>query len=59
MDSTGAFQWNSSMQLITADVEESPDNGYFVLGNGPIMGVILAPTNNPQMLRRVGQVPVG
>jgi hypothetical protein len=49
MDSTGAFQWNSSMQLITSDVEESPDNGYFVLGNGPIMGVILAPTNNPQI----------
>ena len=48
-DSTGNIRWGQTYFIIASDVVESYDSGYLVLGNGPIMGVNMAPTNNPQI----------
>lgn len=49
LDSNGNFLWGKELRLITADVTETPDHGFMVVGNGPIMGVALANTDNPQI----------
>jgi hypothetical protein len=48
-DSTLTYQWSSMMQIITSDVIEAPDHGLMVLGNGPIMGVSMSPSLQPQI----------
>ena len=48
-DATGNCLWGQTFWMITSDVVEADDNGYMVAGNGPIMGVKKAPTNNPQI----------
>jgi hypothetical protein len=49
VDTAGNILWSQSMTIIATDVAESPDNGYMMLGNGPIMGVKMGPTDNLQI----------
>ena len=49
IDSTGNLQWAKTLAFISAGIVESYDSGYLALGNGPIMGVIMAPTDHPQI----------
>ena len=49
IDSAGAIQWGQTFMMIAADVVETTENGFLVVGNGPIMGVKKSPTNNPQI----------
>ncbi|MEI6683611.1 MAG: T9SS type A sorting domain-containing protein [Bacteroidota bacterium] len=49
VDSAGSIQWGQSLMMIAADVVETTESGYMVVGNGPIMGVKKSPTNNPQI----------
>ncbi len=49
IDSSGIIQWVQTMAIIATDVVESFDTGYMLLGNGPIMGVKMAPTDRPQI----------
>ena len=49
IDSVGNYQWGQELTLISSDIAESYDKGYLALGNGPIWGVILAPTDHPQI----------
>ena len=48
-DSLGIPQWEKMLTFMNSDVVESSDNGFLALGNGPLMGVKMAPTNNPQI----------
>ncbi|MBI5538756.1 MAG: T9SS type A sorting domain-containing protein [Bacteroidia bacterium] len=49
IDSIGTLKWASDLMLIASDVIETNDNGFLVIGNGPIMGVKSPPTGNPQI----------
>lgn len=48
-DSTGDILWARDLFILSQDVVETYDKGYMILGNGPIMGVIKPPTDNPQI----------
>jgi hypothetical protein len=49
IDSAGNYEWGKSLALLASDVLETSDKGFIILGNGPIMGVKLAPTDRPQI----------
>jgi len=49
VDSAGNLEWNDVLSMYVVDVVGSRDNGYFILGNGPIYGVHPWTTNNPQI----------
>ena len=49
IDSAGNMDWARQLRLITSNVIETSDHGFIVVGNGPIMGVNMAPTDNPQI----------
>lgn len=49
VDAAAHFQWGHTVAMIASDVVETGDSGYLVLGNGPIMGVKLAPNDHPQI----------
>ena len=49
LDSIGAVEWAANLFLESMDVIETLDHGYLIVGNGPIMGVELYPTGNPQI----------
>ena len=49
IDSAGYPIWTQQMLLIAADIAESGDHGIMALGNGPVMGVIMADILNPQI----------
>jgi hypothetical protein len=49
IDSAGNILLGQAMVLIPSDVVESPDKGFMLLGNGPVMGVDVTPTDHPQI----------
>jgi hypothetical protein len=49
IDSSGNSLWGQTLAFIGIDIVESNDHGYLALGNGPVMGVIMAPTDRPQI----------
>jgi len=49
LDSVGEVEWAQWMFLENVDVIPVTDGGFLVLGNGPLMGVEMAPTFNPQI----------
>ncbi len=49
IDSSGNSLWGQTLAFIGIDLVESNDHGYLALGNGPVMGVIMAPTDRPQI----------
>jgi len=49
MDSVGNLNWISNFSLKNVDVIESFDQSFITVGNGPLMGVDMAPTPNPQI----------
>lgn len=49
IDTLGNILWSQQMFLATTDIIESNDKGFLVLGNGPLLGVKMAPTFNPQI----------
>jgi hypothetical protein len=48
-DSLGIPEWSSEIYLETVDVIETKENGFLVVGNGPLWGVQLSQTFNPQI----------
>ncbi len=48
VDSLGNAQWQDWLLVENVDVIPTYDAGYLVLGNGPLWGVEMAPTLNPQ-----------
>jgi hypothetical protein len=48
-DSAGNFLWNQDLFFYPSDVVESLDGGFLALGNGPIWGVEMTETDNPQI----------
>jgi len=48
IDSSGNYQWAQMIAIITSDVILTHDHGYAIIGNGPILGVSMAPTDRPQ-----------
>jgi hypothetical protein len=48
-DSVGNFLWNQDLFFYPSDVIEASDKGFFALGNGPIWGVEMTETLNPQI----------
>jgi hypothetical protein len=49
VDAQGNFKWNTYLQLMTSDLVETSDHGFMVLGNGPIYGVFMGPTDKQQI----------
>ena len=49
IDPAGNMVWARQLRLITSNVIETSDHGFLVVGNGPIMGVSMAPTDSPQI----------
>lgn len=49
IDSLGNFIWSQDLFLNTIDVVETDDGGYLALGNGPLLGVMMTGTDNPQI----------
>ncbi|MFH1160153.1 MAG: hypothetical protein V1733_04310 [bacterium] len=49
VDSTGLIDWSYELFLESMDVIESLDHGFLIVGNGPILGVELYPTDHPQI----------
>ncbi len=49
VDQTGTQIYRHVVHIITADIALRPDQGFMILGNGPIMGVMMANTTNPQI----------
>jgi len=47
-DSAGTAEWGAEIYLESVDVIPVSDSGYLYLGNGPLIGVEMAPTHNPQ-----------
>jgi hypothetical protein len=48
-DADGRLQWEQSVSVGASDIVESHDGGYIVIGNGPLTGVIMSGTDNPQV----------
>jgi hypothetical protein len=48
-DSAGNASWSQQLFINTADVLEADDKGYIVTGNGPVIGVEMTETLNPQI----------
>ena len=46
-DSSGNVIWSQTLFLAVTDVTESDNGGFIVIGNGPLMGVIMGETLNP------------
>jgi len=49
INGNGDVVWQSDFFLEPIDVRETSDGGFLVMGNGPLIGVIMSPTNNPQI----------
>jgi len=49
MDSLGNILWSTGFNMYVADMVVAVDNGFFVLGNGPLMGVKKQITDDPQI----------
>lgn len=49
VDSIGNPEWGQNLFMYPIDVSESNDNGFLVLGNGPLIGVSPLETYNPQI----------
>jgi hypothetical protein len=49
IDSSGNAIWAKELVVISSDIIDSYDHGIIVLGNGPIIGVIMADIMNPQI----------
>lgn len=48
-DSTGNLIWSSTVVLISLSALETSDGGCMITGNGPVMGVNMSPSDNPQI----------
>ena len=48
-DSAGNFLWSQSLFFYPADVIETGDHGFLAIGNGPVWGVEMTETLNPQI----------
>ena len=48
-DTAGEILWGRDLFILSQDMAEAYDKGSMILGNGPIMGVIKPPTDNPQI----------
>jgi hypothetical protein len=48
-DSAGNFLWSQDLFFYPSDVIESADKGFLALGNGPVWGVEMTETLNPQI----------
>jgi len=49
IDSVGNFLWSHNVFMYPSDVVETDDGGFIVLGNGPVWGVEMTETLNPQI----------
>ena len=49
VDSNGQSVWAADLFLLASEVLPASDGGYFISGNGPIMGVDKVYTTNPQI----------
>ncbi len=49
VDSVGNALWLQELDLSVTDFAETNDGGYMVVGNGPLLGVIMGQTLNPQV----------
>ncbi|MBE0648360.1 MAG: T9SS type A sorting domain-containing protein [Bacteroidales bacterium] len=49
LDSSGLIEWYAELMVESSDVIETLDRGFLVVGNGPLMGVEMGPTFNPQI----------
>lgn len=49
LDSIGTVEWSDELYVESADVIPTLDNGYLVIGNGPLWGVAMAPGWNQQI----------
>ncbi len=48
-DINGTLLWHQDLVLNAIEAVESGDRGYMVIGNGPLLGVIMTGTTNPQV----------
>jgi hypothetical protein len=48
-DSLGTPLWEQSLFMNTINVQEAWDGGYLAIGNGPVIGVVMTQTTNPQI----------
>jgi len=49
IDSSGNVLWSKGFMMYVADVVESTDKGFFIVGNGPLIGVKKYITDDPQI----------
>ena len=49
IDSTGGFNWSQYITNSSHDIEEADDHGFFILGNGPLIGVRTTTITNPHV----------
>ena len=49
IDSSGNVLWSKGFMMYVADVVESTDRGFFIVGNGPLIGVKKYITDDPQI----------
>lgn len=49
LDTLGMVEWGSELFVESSDVVPALDGGYLVVGNGPLYGVELGPTDYPQI----------
>jgi hypothetical protein len=49
VDSTGNVQWITGLFMYVADMVVADDDGFLIVGNGPLMGVKFLYTENPQI----------
>jgi hypothetical protein len=49
IDSSGNFNWSQNIYNSAHDIEQADDNGFFILGNGPLIGVRTSSVTNPHV----------
>lgn len=49
IDSTGNFNWSQYIYNSVHDIEQADDHGFFMLGNGPLIGVRTSSIINPHV----------
>ncbi len=49
IDSTGNFKWSQYIFNSAHDIEQADDHGFFILGNGPLIGVRASSIINPHV----------
>jgi len=49
IDEVGIMLWSTFFYMYVSDFTPTPDNGYLIIGNGPIIGVKSSITGDPQI----------